>query len=296
MAYEREDLQKIDDLAIEYYNEEDTARKKVLKEKIAVFFMNNLEYIIHGGRLKALLTDENKTELVRSASLMSFAECINKYNPYNDNGETIPFMAYFYKMAYFKALGELNNEAQYSDNVGSVDISEMYDICDDEDKVVAEYIEDERNFNETLAQFVGCIVQFQAHRDMSKSTNQTHLDYYRSFYTGDMVHLTRVEDFLLSLMNYEQLIRKSCSTEFLDYIFKTETRTLSEMSSNALKLYKELKNLELFGKGKLEREIKVPVEQNVYASFFDVSKVAVSKKMDAYEDYKHQLLGDRITA
>ena len=69
MAYEREDLQKIDDLAIEYYNEEDTARKKVLKEKIAVFFMNNLEYIIHGGRLKALLTDENKTELVRSASL-----------------------------------------------------------------------------------------------------------------------------------------------------------------------------------------------------------------------------------
>jgi hypothetical protein len=68
------------------------------------------------------------------------------------------------------------------------------------------------------------------------------------------------------------------------------------MSSDALKLYKELKNLELFGKGKLEREIKVPVEQNVYASFFDVSKVAVSKKMDAYEDYKHQLLGDRITA
>ena len=74
---------------------------KVLKEKIAVFFMNNLEYIIHGGRLKALLTDENKTELVRSASLMSFAECINKYNPYNEKGETIPFMAYFYKTTLF---------------------------------------------------------------------------------------------------------------------------------------------------------------------------------------------------
>jgi hypothetical protein len=42
MAYKKEDLQKIDDLAIEYYNEEDTARKKVINEKIAILFMNNL--------------------------------------------------------------------------------------------------------------------------------------------------------------------------------------------------------------------------------------------------------------
>ena len=69
MAYKKEDLQKIDDLAIEYYNEEDTARKKVINEKIAILFMNNLEYIIHTGRLKKLSADAKRAEIVKDVSI-----------------------------------------------------------------------------------------------------------------------------------------------------------------------------------------------------------------------------------
>jgi hypothetical protein len=111
-----------------------------------------------------------------------------------------------------------------------------------------------------------------------------------------MVYLAKGEGFLNLLMCYEQLIKKSCSTEFLDYIYKDKVRSLSEMFSGNLKYYKELKNLEMFGESKLEKRLNLPIEQNVYATFFDVSKVAVSKKMDSYKDYKRQLLGEEIGA
>ncbi len=304
MAYDREDLQKIDDLAIEYHNEEDTARKQVLKERIAVLFMNNLEYIIHSGKLKNLLVDKYKTDIVKSACFFAFVFCLNKYNPYHEKSGVVPYLGYFYRVAYWKAVKDLSAlDNYYCDDtdeeapiiVEGNDISEMYEVCDEAEST-SEYVETKQSVNEKLALFVGCIVQFQAHKDMTKSTNQTHLDYFQSFYTGDIVYLTKGEGFLKVLENYEQLIQKSCSTEFLDYIYKDEVRSLSEMFSGKLKYYKELKNIGIFGESKLEKTLNLPIEQNVYATYFDVSKVAISKKVDAFKDYKRQLLGEEIGA
>ncbi|MBE6815661.1 MAG: hypothetical protein E7522_09505 [Ruminococcaceae bacterium] len=295
MAYEREDLQKIDDLAIEYYNEEDTARKLVLRERIAVLFMNNLEYIVHTGELKKLSTDAKRAEIVKDVSIKFFVENLSKYNPYKKEEGIVPFMAYFYSFVHGISCKELQKYYESIKIYKNRDISEMYEVCD-ESEGTAVYVESNQNVNEKLALFVGCIVQFQAHKDMTKSTNQTHLDYFQSFYTGDMVYLTKGEGFLQLLMNYEQLIQKSCSTEFLDYIYKDKVRTLSEIFSGKLKYYKELKNIGIFGKSKLEKTLNLPIEQNVYATYFDVSKVAISKKVDAFKDYKRQLLGEEIGA
>ncbi|MBQ6935139.1 MAG: hypothetical protein IJN49_01195 [Clostridia bacterium] len=296
MAYEREDLQKIDDLAIEYYNEEDTARKLVLRERIAVLFMNNLEYIVHTGELKKLSTDAKRAEIVRDISITFFVKNLSKYNPYKKEEGIVPFMAYFYDFVFWDSCKECKKYYKGIKGRKNTDISEMYDVGGNEIKTDTEYKEDEHDFNEKLALFVGCIVQFQAHKDMTKSTNQTHFDYFQSFYTGDMVYLTKGEGFLQLLMNYEQLIQKSCSTEFLDYIYKDKVRSLSEMFSGNLKYYKELKNIGIFGKSKLEKTLNLPIEQNVYATYFDVSKVAISKKVDAFKDYKRQLLGGEIGA
>lgn len=295
MAYENKSLQEIDDLAIEYYNEEDTARKLVLRERIAVLFMNNLEYIVHTGELKKLSTDAKKAEIVRDVSIKFFVENLPEYNPYKKEEGIVPFMAYFYDFVFWDSYKECKKYYKSIKGCKNTDISEMYEVCD-ESEGTAEYVESNQNVNEKLALFVGCIVQFQAHKDMTKSTNQTHLDYFQSFYTGDMVYLTKGEGFLQLLMNYEQLIQKSCSTEFLDYIYNDKVRTLSEMFSGKLKYYKELKNIGIFGESKLEKTLKLPIEQNVYATYFDVSKVAISKKVDAFKDYKRQLLGEEIGA
>lgn len=304
MAYENKSLQEIDYLAIEYCNEEDTARKLVLKERIIALFVKNIEYIIHSGKIKTLLVDKYKTDIVKSACFFAFVASLKDYEAYRKKSGTAPFMAFFNRAAYWKAVKDLKELDNYycdkkdKDNpiiVDGNDISEMYEVCD-ESEGTAEYVESNQNVNEKLALFVGCIVQFQAHKDMTKSTNQTHLDYFQSFYTGDMVYLTKGEGFLQLLMNYEQLIQKSCSTEFLDYIYKDKVRTLSEMFSGKLKYYKELKNIEIFGESKLEKTLKLPIEQNVYATYFDVSKVAISKKVDAFKDYKRQLLGEEIGA
>jgi hypothetical protein len=296
MAYKNTDLQKIDDLAMEYYNEKDDARKKVIQEKIAILFMNNLEYIIHTGRLKGLSVDSKRAEIVRDVTVTFLLKNIPKYDPYKNKEGIIPFMSYFYKFVFWKSCKGCNKYNKSNKGRNNTDISEMYNVGGNEIKTDTEYIEKGSAFNEKLALFVGCIVQFQAHRDMTKSTNQTHLNYFQSFYTGDMVYLAKGEGFLNLLMCYEQLIKKSCSTEFLDYIYKDKVRSLSEMFSGNLKYYKELKNLEMFGESKLEKRLNLPIEQNVYATFFDVSKVAVSKKMDSYKDYKQQLLGKELGA
>lgn len=304
MAYENKSLQEIDNLAIEYCNEKDNARKQVLKERIIALFVKNIEYIIHSGKLKTLLVDKYKTDIVKSACFFAFVASLKDYEPYCEESGIVPFMAFFNRAAYWKAVKDLKElDNYYCDNkdkdnpiiVDGNDISEMYEVCD-ESEGTAEYVESNQNVNEKLALFVGCIVQFQAHKDMTKSTNRTHLDYFQSFYTGDMVYLTKGEGFLQLLMNYEQLIQKSCSTEFLDYIYKDKVRTLSEMFSGKLKYYKELKNIGVFGESKLEKTLNLPIEQNVYATYFDVSKVAISKKVDAFKDYKRQLLGEEIGA
>ena len=62
------------------------------------------------------------------------------------------------------------------------------------------------------------------------------------------------------------------------------------MSTSELKLYKELKNIEKFGTTKLEKTINLPIEQNVYASFFDVSKEMISKEVKAFEKHKRDVL------
>ena len=241
---------------------------------------------------------------MKSACFFAFVASLKDYEPYCEESGIVPFMAFFNRAAYWKAVKDLKElDNYYCDNkdkdnpiiVDGNDISEMYEVCD-ESEGTAEYVESNQNVNEKLALFVGCIVQFQAHKDMTKSTNRTHLDYFQSFYTGDMVYLTKGEGFLQLLMNYEQLIQKSCSTEFLDYIYKDKVRTLSEMFSGKLKYYKELKNIGVFGESKLEKTLNLPIEQNVYATYFDVSKVAISKKVDAFKDYKRQLLGEEIGA
>ncbi len=290
MAYKKEDLQKIDDLAIEYYNEEDTARKKVINEKIAVLFMNNLEYIIHTGRLKKLSADAKRAEIVKDVSVTFFLKNLPKYNPYKREEGIVPFLAYFYDFVFWDSCKECKKYYKSIKGRKNTDISEMYDVGGNEIKTDTEYIEDEHDFNGKLALFVGCIVQFQTHKETNKNSKHTKSDYFRGFYTGDMVYLTRVEDYLLYLTKYEQLIRKSCSTEFLDYIFKTSVRSLSEMSTSELKLYKELKNIEKFGTTKLEKTINLPIEQNVYASFFDVSKEMISKEVKAFEKHKRDVL------
>jgi hypothetical protein len=218
MAYKKEDLQKIDDLAIEYYNEEDTARKTVIKEKIAILFMENLEDIIGSGKLKSLLVSKSKKDIVESACLYTFLACINNYNPNFDESGIIPFMAYFYKFAYLKASKDLKKfDSYYCDDtdkdapiiIDANDISEMYEVCD-ESEGPEEYAEIKQSVNEKLALFIGCLLMFQQHNDMSKRTNRTKYKYYHVFYTGDMVWAIKSEDFLSALIKYEQLIEKSC--------------------------------------------------------------------------------------
>jgi hypothetical protein len=185
-------------------------------------------------------------------------------------------MAYFYKFAYLKASKDLKKfDSYYCDDKNKEnpitldpnDISEMYEVCD-ESEGPEEYAEIKQSVNEKLALFIGCLLMFQQHNDMSKRTNRTKYKYYHVFYTGDMVWAIKSEDFLSALIKYEQLIEKSCSTDFLDYIYKDKVRSLSEMALGNLKYYKELKNIKIFGETVLDDVIEVPIEQNVYATFF----------------------------
>lgn len=270
----------------------------------------NLNLITKRGKLNELKNTWNKNisnckEIIDSACLETFSICFTNYDPLkNDN-----FMAYFYASAYYNAKNALDStaktlgiiqadkpkelventtefdEKQYSYTYYvdySHDITD-YELSSDRYELEDKYDNKER-FAKLMSSFASSIIIFCEHRNTQKSSVATALKYYKTFYTGDIIHLSKIHEFIVELSRHEQKIRKSYNEDFIDYVLKDEPRSLSEIAVADLKLYKELNDSRV-ANSKIKKEIKLPIENMIYSLFFDVTKPLISKKHDEYTDF-----------
>ncbi len=300
----KKNVQELNDLALRYYNCTDAQEKKRIFEKACAVFLKGLDkndIIENSKSLKKLHDIPNCAEIVEDACTDTFLKCFQNYVPDYNNDSTILFMAYFYKMAHYSALNSIektfgrkpNSEAEpekyeiWKNRFYAEDIANHYDIKDASfDIETISEAEQTKNEQEALiGLFFGCIMQFYSHQDMTKGKNQNALTYFKTFYSGDIINFSRSTEFLCFLHKYEQLITKSYNTDFIDYILKNQPRAINEIVSAKPRLYSELNKVEI-PTDKLQKEIKIPLEQIIYAYFFNISKPAVTKQYDKYEKFK----------
>ncbi len=295
---------ELNDLALRYYNCTDAQEKKRIFEKACAVFFKGLDKnnIIENSKgLKKLHDIPNCAEIVEDACTDSFLKCFQNFVPNYNNDSTILFMAYFYKMAYYSALNSIektfgrkpNSEVEpekyevWKNRFYAEDIDDHYNLKDDffDVETISEAKETKNEQDSLIGLFFSCIMQFYTHQDMTKGKNQNALTYFRTFYSGDIINFSRTVDFLSFLHKYEQLITKSYNSDFIDYILKNQPRTIDEIVAASVKKYGELKDRQIPA-DKLEKEIKIPLEQIIYAYFFNISKPAVTKQYDKYEKFK----------
>lgn len=304
-------VQELNELALRYYNCTDAQEKKRIFEKACAVFLKGLEkndIIENSKSLKKLHDIPNCAEIVKDVCTDSFLKCFQNYVPDYKNDSIIPFMAYFYKTAYFSALNQIQKEYGRKPNEETEpekydawkkrfyneDIADHYDLEDkfSDVRLISEAKEIRNEQEALIGLFFGCIMQFYSHQDMTKSKNQNALTYFKTFYSGDIINFSRSTEFLCFLHKYEQLITKSYNTDFIDYILKNQPRAIDEIVSTKPKLYSELKNNQVPAE-KLQKEIKIPLEQIIYAYFFNISKPAVTKQFDKYEKFKLETLNSK---
>lgn len=293
--------QELDELALSYYNCTDTNEKARIYEKASMKFLNAFTEIVNSQNAKKLYRTPNCEQIVEDAYTFAFFECFLNYKPDYTEDSVIPFMAYFYKTAYFSALaniekifGRMPNSktepekyAVWQKRLYTENIDDHYDLEDESSDLenISEVEETKNQQDALIGLFFSCIMQFYNHQDMTKSKNQNALTYFKTFYSGDIIGFSRTADFLCFLHKYEQLITKSYNTDFIDYILKNQPRTIDEMVSANVKIYGELNNNQVPA-DKLQKEIKIPLEQIIYAYFFNISKPAVTKQFDKYKKFK----------
>ena len=299
-------VQELNNLALSYYTCNNVQDKKRIFEKACAVFLNALPNITKSKSLKNLHSAPNCAGIVEDVCTDTFLECFQNYVPNYNNDSTISFMAYFYKMAYYSALDNIektfgrkpNSETEpekydiWKKRVYAEDIDNHYDLKDEDFDVEAiPEAEETKNEQDTLiGSFFGCIMQFYNHQDMTKAKNQNALAYFKTFYSGDIINFSRTDDFLSFLHKYEQVITTSYNADFIDYILKNQPRSIAEIVYAKVKIYGELNNNQVPA-DKLQKEIKIPLEQIVYAYFFNISKPAVTKQIDKYINFKKEVMG-----
>lgn len=300
---------ELNDLALRYYNCTDANEKALIFEKACIVFLNpRFDIIASSKRLKNLHDILKCAEIVEDACMDTFLKCFQNYVPNYNNGSTIPFMAYFYKMAYYSALDSIEKTfgrkpdadtepekyKAWKKKLNSEDSDEHYDLKDAsfDMETISEAEETKKEQEALIGLFFGCIMQFYSHQDMTKSKNQNALSYFKTFYSGDIINFSRTAYFLCFLHKYEQLITKSYNTDFIDYILKNQPRTIDEIVTASVKKYGDLKDKPIPA-DKLEKEIKIPLEQIIYAYFFNISKPAVTKQFDKYEKFKFETINTK---
>lgn len=297
---------ELNKLALEYYSSTDKSEKKRIFEKAGVVFIKIQPQIKNTHRLKGFCISPMHTQIVEDVCTQCFVECFKDYNPGCVAGRTVPFMAYYFQQAFYKSSNELTkrfgkwssidkNSQRYSSLQSFLlpeSLDEVYETLQDTKDYstnLEETEEEEDNIEKQVAVFFGCILHFYAHRDMGKSTNQTILKYFRTFYSGDIIQLAKSDaEFILFLKKYELLITKSYDEAFLDYVFKDFARSIEEIAKGNLKLYCELDS-EKFPESKKNKIIKIPIEQIIYSLFFNKTEVAISKQIQKYKAYKTEL-------
>lgn len=298
--------EELDELALNYYDCTDTNEKARIYEKASLKFLNAFPEIMNSKNAKKLCSIPNCVQMVEDAYTYAFFECFLNYKPNYTADSFIPFMAYFYKTAYFSALANIektfgrkpNPETEpekydvWQKKLYTENIDDHYDLEDESfDLETITEADETKNEQDTLISlFFGCIMQFYSHQDMTKSKNQNELTYFKTFYSGDIIGFSRTDDFLCFLHKYEQVITKSYNADFIDYILKNHPRTIDEIVSAKLKLYSELNDSRIPA-DKLQKEIKIPIEQIIYAYFFNISKPAVTKQIDKYVNFKKEVMG-----
>lgn len=298
-------VQELNDLALSYNNCNNVPDKNRTFEKACALFLKVLPDIANSKRLKRLHSTPRCSEIVEDACTDAFLKCFQNYEPNYNNDSNISFMACFYETAYYSALNQIQKEYgrkpdeeaepekydAWKKSFYAEDIDDHYDLEDKSSdvKLISEAEEIRNEQDSLIGLFFGCIMQFYSHQDMTKSKNQNALTYFRTFYSGDIIAFSRTEDFLCFLHKYEQLITKSYNTDFIDYVLKNQPRTINEIVSAKPRLYSELNKAEIPA-DKLPKEIKIPLEQIIYAYFFNISKPAVTKQFDKYEKFKSETI------
>lgn len=299
---------ELNKLASDYYLATEKSEKMRIFEKAGIIFLKIQPQIVTSHRLKNLCISPLHRQLVEDACTQCFVECFKNYNPGCVEGKYVPFMAYYYQQAFYKSSNELTKHfGKWSDieknNIRYAalqsfltpeSLDEIYETLRDtvDSSTNLEESAGENNDREKqIAVFFGCILHFYAHRDMKKSTNQTMVCYFRTFYSGDVINLAKSDDeFSLFLKKYELLITKSYDEVFLDYVFKDITRSIEQIVNGKMKAYCEL-DADKFPESKKNKTIKIPIEQIIYSLFFNKTEVAISKQIQKYKAYKKELFG-----
>ncbi len=297
-----------------YHNEKIAILNKALKELLGTTNLqnddntvdgdstvnHNLRVIMRSGKLQKLKTKwggriSDCDQVIESACTMSLVQCFNTYDPAKSDSFMPYFMTIFYRNAEkdlssaAKTLGidiKSNEEGRsFYCNVVYTNEDDKLDIPD----IATNNIEDSYLEKDKVAPIISLlassIIIFCEHNNIEKSTIKNILKYYKTFYTGDIINLSKDYEYLTELSKHEQKIRKSYNPNFIDYVMMGSPRSLGEINKADLKFYKDFNNNKV-PDSKLDKQIKIPIEQIIYSLFFDVSKPFISKKYNQYTEFK----------
>lgn len=286
-------VETLNEMGREWYKlsyEKDGARKKALEEKIFL-----------------AIYDMVKEEALLDAVGEFFMQNWRDFDP-----DRMDLSAYVWKNLKFRkidmfrkdnhvrrtAVKAAENGGEES-NEGTPKTESKYDLSLDyvsgdgeEGGTLADTLSDEKSdmalmdvffFDETLMQFLTLALNFST-RLKGKANNATKIQYYRMFFTDGVVNFVHGEkepEVLDVCKSKERDIFSAMELPFLDF-FETETcRNIDEVSYGRLKLYGALVD-----GCPMEGEVKMPLPNDVYMSYFERVEGKTVKKASSVSDQR----------